>query len=203
MTTQPLPVADIGDDFIGVIHNSCPLELCDQLKEYFDIYNAKDGFTYNRQLTEPVNKLDKDDTSLSVTGFNLVHEVNIRQVGYLFCRSFWPNCYAPYLDKFNILKSLSEHKVIDMKLQKTLPGQGYHIWHCETSSRELSNRILSFILYLNDVEEGGETEFLYQKRRVKPTKGTCVLWPASFTHVHRGNPPLSNEKYVLTGWVEF
>jgi len=58
-------------------------------------------------------------------------------------------------------------------------------------------------LYLNDVEEGGETEFLYVKRRVSAKKGRFVLWPAGFTHTHRGNPPLSGEKYIMTGWVEF
>jgi hypothetical protein len=57
--------------------------------------------------------------------------------------------------------------------------------------------------YLNDVEEGGETEFLYQKKRVKPVKNRVVVWPAGFTHTHRGNPPLSNAKYIITGWVEW
>tara|TARA_R110000868_G_scaffold16539_1_gene73910 strand:+ start:347 stop:526 length:180 start_codon:yes stop_codon:yes gene_type:complete len=59
------------------------------------------------------------------------------------------------------------------------------------------------MLYLNDVEEGGETELLYQSRRIKPQKGTLTMFPASFTHTHRGNPPLSNDKYIVTGWVEF
>jgi len=58
------------------------------------------------------------------------------------------------------------------------------------------------MLYLNDVEEGGETEFLYQKMRVKPTKGTILIWPADWTHTHRGNPPLSGDKYIYTGWME-
>ena len=62
---------------------------------------------------------------------------------------------------------------------------------------------MAFILYLNDVDEGGETEFLYQSRRVKAKAGTVVLWPAAYTHVHRGNPPLSGSKYILTGWLEF
>jgi hypothetical protein len=53
------------------------------------------------------------------------------------------------------------------------------------------------------VQEGGETEFLYQHMRVKPEQGTLVIWPAAFTHTHRGNPPLSNEKYIVTGWTEF
>ena len=55
--------------------------------------------------------------------------------------------------------------------------------------------------YLNDVQEGGETEFLYQKTRFKPKRNMGLLWPGSFTHTHRGNPPLSETKYVLTGWI--
>ena len=54
-----------------------------------------------------------------------------------------------------------------------------------------------------DRDEGGETEFLYQSMRVKPKQGTLLIWPAAFTHTHRGNPPLSNEKYIVTGWTEF
>jgi hypothetical protein len=59
------------------------------------------------------------------------------------------------------------------------------------------------MIYLNDVEEGGETEFLYQKRRVQAKQGRLVMWPAAYTHTHRGNPPLSGDKYALTGWLEF
>ena len=82
-------------------------------------------------------------------------------------------------------------------------GEGYHAWHCEDDSRDNATRILTFILYLNDVNEGGETEFLYYPKRIKAEAGKLILWPAGFTHTHRGNPPLSNTKYILTGWVEF
>ena len=54
--------------------------------------------------------------------------------------------------------------------------------------------------YLNTVEEGGETEFLYQQVKFKPTRNTALLWPGSWTHQHRGNPPVSGNKYILTGW---
>ena len=67
----------------------------------------------------------------------------------------------------------------------------------------MRDRVLSWILYLNDVEEGGETEFLYQSMRFKPKAGTFILFPAHFTHTHRGNPPLSGVKYIATGWIEF
>jgi hypothetical protein len=63
--------------------------------------------------------------------------------------------------------------------------------------------MMQAILYLNDVEEGGETEFLYFSKRVKPKQGTLLLFPASFTHTHRGNPPLSGTKYIMNTWLEY
>ena len=40
-----------------------------------------------------------------------------------------------------------------------------------------------------------------QHRRVQPKKGLLLIWPAYFTHKHRGNPPLKGEKYIATGWI--
>jgi starvation-inducible outer membrane lipoprotein len=69
-----------------------------------------------------------------------------------------------------------------LKIQKTLPTQGYHVWHLEQGTgKENSQRALVFTIYLNDVEEGGETEFLHQSIRAKPIKGRCVIWPAAFS----------------------
>ena len=91
----------------------------------------------------------------------------------------------------------------NIKLQKTSPGEGYHLWHCENSGLQNSSRVFFFIMYLNDIEEGGETEFLYQNKRVKPKEGRIILAPSSFTHTHRGNTPLKGDKYILTGWFEY
>ena len=90
-----------------------------------------------------------------------------------------------------------------LKLQKTPPGGGYHVWHCENNSMSSSARCITWMMYLNDITDGGETEFLYQSMRVQPTAGTVVLWPSQYTHMHRGNPPLSEDKYILTGWTYY
>ena len=58
------------------------------------------------------------------------------------------------------------------------------------------------MMFLNDDFEGGETEFLYLYERVKAKRGMMLLWPAGFTHTHRGNPVLSGEKYISTSWLE-
>ena len=86
-------------------------------------------------------------------------------------------------------------------VQRTLPGEGFHIWHCEQGP-PAPNRCAVWSVYLNDVKEGGETEFLYQNIRVKPKEGSLLIFPANYTYMHRGNPPLKDAKYIITGWFE-
>jgi hypothetical protein len=107
------------------------------------------------------------------------------------------------MDKYEILSRYERHEISSIKIQKTLPGEGYHVWHCESATKNLSDRFIAFGLYLNTVEEGGETEFLHQHKRFAPIRNRLLIWPAQFTHTHRGNPPLKGEKYLLTGWVGF
>jgi hypothetical protein len=79
---------------------------------------------------------------------------------------------------------------------------GYHQFHAECDSMESSDRWLVYAAYLNDVPEGeGETQFLFQRRKITPKKGDIAIWPAGFTHTHRGNPMLTGDKYIATGWV--
>ena len=95
-----------------------------------------------------------------------------------------------------------------INVQRYRRGEGgYPLWHSEIypldANCEQLHRALLFLVYLNDVDEGGETEFFYQQRAVKPRRGSLVIAPAGFTHTHRGNVPLSGDKYVLAGWVLF
>tara|TARA_E500000318_G_C3527968_1_gene199229 strand:+ start:142 stop:753 length:612 start_codon:yes stop_codon:yes gene_type:complete len=87
------------------------------------------------------------------------------------------------------------------KVQRTKVGEGFHKWHYEDLERR--NRFLVWSLFLNDVKEGGETEFLYKNTRVPAKQGSLCLFPSDWTHLHRGNPPISNEKWIMTGWYEY
>lgn len=55
-------------------------------------------------------------------------------------------------------------------------------------------------MYLNTIEEGGETEFLYCNKRIKAERGRLIVFPAAFTHTHRGNPPIGKDKYIISSW---
>ncbi|KAF1713810.1 2OG-Fe(II) oxygenase [Pseudoxanthomonas yeongjuensis] len=84
---------------------------------------------------------------------------------------------------------------------------GYPYWHCELYPRaanaETLHRHLLWTLYLNDDFAEGETEFLYQARRVKPRTGSLLIAPTAFTHTHRGNRPQGGDKFIATSWILF
>ena len=71
----------------------------------------------------------------------------------------------------------------------------------ENNSPATAGRVLFFLTYLNDIDVGAETEFYYQKLKVRPRKGRTIIAPAYFTHTHRGNINTSGvDKFILTGW---
>ena len=127
--------------------------------------------------------------------------------------TFWPResqeinnnlldkVFTPYIDDFPYLQGQGDDWWSgSVLLQKTEALEGYHSFHCENIAWANRNRVLAWMIYLNNVEEGGETEWLYQQLKIKPKANTGVIWPGSFTHIHRGNPPISGTKYILTGW---
>ena len=120
-----------------------------------------------------------------------------------FLSTFWNYAYKLYANKFSIISKFDKHSIFTVKIQKTKPGEGYHEWHAERTARVFENRLMAFILYLNDVNEGGETEFLYFSRRISQKKGRLILWTTDYPHTQRGNPQMNVTKYILTGWVEF
>lgn len=95
-----------------------------------------------------------------------------------------------------------------LNVQKYLQASGgYHHWHSEiypqNASCESLHRALLFQFYLNDVAEGGETEFYYQQRKVEARQGRLIIAPAGFTHSHKGHVARSGDKYIATSWILF
>ena len=195
-------------DFIGIFENAIPESICNQFIDKYEGWK-KVGLTFNRQDGEGVHKHHKDDDSFTFVDNYEKNNVNDsflvseNQIGmYGNYPSLFKECWDAYAAKYSVLSDINL-QIYYSKIQKTVPGGGYHVWHSERVHRVSSFRAFAFAVYLNDVEEGGETEFLYQRMRIKATKGTVVIWPADWTHTHRGNPPFSGVKYLYTGWIEY
>lgn len=94
--------------------------------------------------------------------------------------------------------------VPSIKIQKSSPGGGFYSWHTEQGATETTKaRFAVWMFYLNTVTEGGTTDFKHFNISMQPVQGTCVIWPAAYTHMHRSSPDLKQYKYIATGWFSY
>lgn len=115
-------------------------------------------------------------------------------------------CINLYVEDFKFSNAYCNFKLVEFfNIQMYNPNEGFFAWHTERGSAvpPTSNRHLVFMTYLNDVTDGGETEFYYQKIKVQPQKGLTLIWPADWTYTHRGIASPTQTKYIITGWLSY
>ena len=195
-------------DFIGIFPNAASKEYCERVVDHFNWIQKTRGYgtgsIRNRQEHDRISSLQKEsDMYFLETEQDLLVMDNNVAILQEYSRITW-ECHHKFKEKHGILGDVAPHGMsYSVKIQKYKPSQGYHAWHCDSDKIANSRRMMVSTLYLNTVEKGGETEFLYQSMRVTPEQGTLALWPAYWTHPHRGNPPLEGEKYIMNGWLEY
>ena len=192
----------INENFFGLYENAFSDEYCDRAIEWYDSMVAS-GFGWTRRQSNGHPRTVRDNTQVYVHNEKEINMQHAADLTAEFNDIFWGSIYPEYAERYAILENSDPHGCNSFKMHKNEVGQAFHQWHYESSERGTSNRLLVWLLYLNDVEEGGETEFLYYGKRFSPKKGSLLLTPAGFTHAHRGNPVLKGVKYTVTGWVEF
>ena len=185
-------------NFIGVYDNYITKDECDKAIQLYEEQN-KFNNTLNRIASEKQSILQKQDQQFFAVNNNI-------DIWWESLKSMMVNfdlAWNHYVKNTGADEAYGiPFHFTSLKIQKTLPTEGYHIWHIEHNKGfDNEPRAFVFSIYLNDVEEGGETEFLHFSKRVKPKTGRIVIWPAAFPYLHRGNPPLSGEKYILTSWM--
>ena len=182
------------EDFIGFYENKFPDRLCNALIEIFNQAENEQSMDIDRK-----NTLKRSDFSFNLQSYIPGHKITVR------CNDLVFDSFHHYADNYSTLKNCHIFNP-GLKLQKTICGGGFHNWHCENGyfTNDLNkDRFLAWMVYLNDDYEGGETEFNYLSKRIKPKKGTLLMWPTGFTHTHRGGMVVSGNKYILTGWICF
>jgi len=187
------------NNFIGIYDNYITKEECNNA---IKLYESQNNFknTFSRIFAEKESILRKQDEQFFANPDTIdIWWEDLKSLMFNFDLAW--NHYVEHTGAMSAYGGIPFH-FTSMKIQKTLPTEGYHIWHLEHGKGFHNEpRAFVFSVYLNDVEDGGETEFLNHSTRVKPKTGRIVIWPAAFPYVHRGNPPLSGEKYILTSWM--
>ena len=109
-----------------------------------------------------------------------------------------------YKKKYPLINTKLERWQIDKiaQLMKYEPNNFYNHIHCETGKNN-PYRIFAWMIYLNTIKNGGGTEFLHFNKILIPKAGDMYIWPADWTHLHRGVVAPQETKYLLTGWVSY
>ena len=175
-----------------------PIDICDDLINYFEVNIPK------QKIGLSAGGLDlntKDSVDITIYPRDIMLPDNKPFKAY-FDELF--ECYKNYVNEWPFLKTISESLEIgSFNLQRYKPGQHFKKIHTERSSLDSLHRIFAFMTYLNDVQEGGSTYFSHYDLEIKPRKGLTLIWPAEWTHAHRGNILKKGSKYIITGWINF
>lgn len=158
------------NDFIGIYENAVSNDMCDFLVNHI---NEKLDNSSNVNIAAPKDTGREDEQFF--LGQSSIDDNSI------FNDVLGGVCEM-YRNEYPVLQNI-QLRSIDNKLQRTKIGGGYHNWHFEQTSESTARRVIVWTVYLNDVEEGGETEFLYLHKRLKPKKGTVVFFQL-LTHIH-------------------
>lgn len=192
-----LEKSNLSPNFIG----SWDLEdnsLCDELIMYFE----KNPTKHKKGVTQGgLNTETKKTTDISIlpSELNLSNNLIIKKyISSLF------DCHKDYLIQWPFLSSLAQKLDIgSFNLQRYQAGDHFQQIHTERSSLDTLHRVLAWMTYLNDVDHGGSTYFQHYDIEVQPRKGLTLIWPAEWTHAHRGNLLHQGSKYIITGWMDF
>jgi len=179
--------------------NAFEPQYCEEIIKHFEVMARRD-------IVKPNNRGHGFVTDNRIV-FDWAHTQKVYHYDYNLCDHFYQTInkiyLEDYIEKYSMLKHGAQHSPKGMSLQRTGPHEGYHAWHAESSDQSSSTRVVTYMLYLNDIDEGGETEFLYQGVKLKPEQGKLVLFPTSFLFPHRGNPIYTGYKYIITGWYTY
>jgi prolyl 4-hydroxylase len=182
--------------FIGAWHLEPP-ELCDEIVRYFELNTNKQkkgrtggGLDQNIKKSVDIAILPNE---IKLSRNQILNEY----LDVLFA------CYKDYLLQWPFLTSFANKVQIgSFNIQRYQTGEHFQQLHSERTSIATLHRIFAWMTYLNDVDEGGTTFFSHYGLEIKPKKGLTLIWPAEWTHAHKGNVLHSGSKYIVTGWID-
>ena len=167
-------------------------------KDIINFYEENSQSSKSGTSGNQVNEEVKLSTDLTINPKDLVDKKYSVFVEYM---DFLKKCHEDYLQQWPSLKTMfGKVHCGSFNIQKYNEGGHFKKFHMERTSILNSSRIFAWMTYLNNVEKGGHTDFRYYDISMQPKPGLTMIWPAEWTHAHRGNEVEKGIKYIITGW---
>ena len=181
------------ENFIGGW--SIDKKICEDIIIFYEnnLSDVRDGESGRR--VEPEVKLSQDLTIKPKDMTDKKYKVFVDYMNLL------KDCYTDYIKQYPHLKRVfSKVECSAFNVQKYYEGGHFKKFHMERSDITVANRVFAWMTYLNDVEDGGTTDYLFYDLSIKPEAGKTLIWPGEWTHAHRGGIVNKGVKYIITGW---
>jgi hypothetical protein len=173
-------------------------KICDRIIEYFNNNRSEHYLGLVGSVNKKIDETKKQSIDMAIDPVKFVHIFKDYHNEFLQCLDLYIKKYnecANNMCGFGFKRKIS--------IQHYKKNGGFKVWHKENDGQpEVITRHLVFMTYLNDVEDGG-TDFLYQNLTTPAKKGLTLIWPAGWTHTHKGQISSTSEKYILTSWIDF
>ena len=148
------------------------------------------------------------DPKLKKTTDMVIQPSDLKNKKYSLFNSYFnllKDCFLDYRNQYPFLnhKFFNRTHIGNFNVQKYNSGDHFSQLHSERTSLDSLHRLFAWMTYLNNVDDGGTTNFEYYDIKDKPEIGKTLIWPAEWTHAHTGSILKSGTKYIITGWIQF
>lgn len=187
-----------SNEFIVTFHGNLPESLC---KSIIAKYEADDNRMEGKTLSG-LNREVKRTMDLRFSNLDAWKDIDFK-VHDILQKSL--NSYFEMIpQEYRLDNMMRNVRDTGYQIQRYTVNDGFYSWHHDFHvESDGSFRLLTFLWYLNTVDKGGETEFYNggDVIKIKPQQGKLIIFPATWEMRHRGTVPVSNDKYIMTGWV--
>jgi hypothetical protein len=200
---------EIDDRFIYIEKNTISRDLCNEIICKFEKDERKDEGNTGRGIDKSL-KITNDLCITDLPEWNVLDKILCNILFASLHKYLYTTIINDTAQNLIILSQITNkftpgglHNITDFgyQVQKYDKNTGFYEWHNDFIVVESRVRYITFIWYLNDVHVGGQTEFLHGK--IKPEAGKLLFFPATWTYLHRGTMPISDDKYIVTGWIGY
>jgi hypothetical protein len=195
--------------FIAEFNNAVDSSLCENL--IIKLLSEPSGLFSPGETGLGMAPHVKKSSDVKLSNPEVLSRVKLREYDFLknaeaHLTSRITSCIHEYIHSYVSL-DIPNIELTGIQIQRYYQNEGFYKPHMDSASwlHNLDGydkaRVLAVIVYLNTVEDGGETFFEYQNVAIKAERGKIAIFPTDWTYIHGGKVPYSSDKWISSSFV--